>query len=524
MDVAYDRVIVARPDIFESGGDGIFQDLTKNGGKNLVVITQESLGRLKLVSNDSLGARATLGFLEHQVTVSSHPGSSHKKGGKLGQSKFSADLRYSIINENVDLVLVKGHHDKDIPGLIRKLGEHYETTGGSSPVVMTNDRADSISLKFDGVIVEKPGFLTVSSEIVNEWAVVGNDELLARLRQSESPLPLEQVVEILGGNLRLNQFVKFISKDPEYARVEGDLRWDRERTEIRDVDNLRLRLLGDREKSRKIRLGNHVSQDLLGVTPKDMGQYLALQYGLLNPDISTFFLCGSHGSGKTLLAYAAAIEQILWYGKPDRQKRGLDPEGKGGIYDRIVLLKPNQTLGGKKREVGALPGTLFDKLRDHLSCYIDAHRETALYQKMPFEDLLRHPTRGNHIFDEPRITKEIIYGGSKAHFPPHTEIMEMTYSGVMFGRSFRNTLILIDEAQNFEPYELKVIIERLGLGCKVVVMGDPWQANGEHVSTEINGLTSGMAHYLDTHFTASLTLGRNYRSQASKHAKTWRTF
>ncbi|MBI2111915.1 PhoH family protein [Candidatus Woesearchaeota archaeon] len=522
----YERIILVRPDIFEAGGDGVFRYLSEKGGKNLVVLDQDVLRRLGATEHSSLGGRAALDYLDEYVQFPEGEGrgSSRTERARTGASR-SANIRHGHVDDNLDVALIRGAGDKDLPGLVAKVGREYSTSDGSPPRVMTNNRSERIALKADRIAVEKPGFLMVNSGIVDEWAVTGNEELLAKLRESNYNLPLERAVEVLNQDLRLNQFVRFVSSSPDFARVEGDLQWDRDRNEIRGVSNLRLRLLDDREKSRKLKIGEAVLPNLLGVTPLDMSQYLALQYGLLNPDISTFFLCGSHGSGKTLLAYAAAIEQVLWYDKGERQRRGYpDADGKGGRYERIVLLKPNQTLGGKKRDVGALPGTLWDKLRDHLSSYIDAHRETDLYTQMPFEDLMRHPKLPTSLFDASRTTGDLHLNGVKARLSPRTEAMEMTYSGVMYGRSFRNTLVIVDEAQNFEPYELRVIIERLGLGCKVVIMGDPWQANGEHVDREINGLTSAMAHYVNTPFTGMLTLGRNYRSQASRHARDWRTF
>ena len=100
----------------------------------------------------------------------------------------------------------------------------------------------------------------------------------------------------------------------------------------------------------------------------------------------------------------------------------------------------------------------------------------------------------------------------------------MTYSGHVRGRSFRNTLILVDEAQNFTPYELKTIIERTGEGCKIVLMGDPAQVDNPFCSREINGLTHAIKQYIDKPYSALVTLTRNYRSQMSEDAKSWRVF
>ena len=272
-------------------------------------------------------------------------------------------------------------------------------------------------------------------------------------------------------------------------------------------------------------VGNHNRDEILGISPRDMEQYLAMQYGLLNNDVSLFFLTGAQGSGKTLLSYVCAVDQILWYEKDMRSKR-LQTDGsksKSGSYKNIILLKPNEIMGGKRRDIGALPGSLYSKIKPHLGPYLDGHRESILHEYFPFEEMLRHPRFPNDFGDKRRDCGNVKIN-NEARLPADFEAIEMTYSGFMRGRSFTNTLILVDEAQNFSPYEVKTILERMGEGCKGIIMGDPLQVDNPYCSREINGMTHAISHYLSKPYSALINLTRNYRSQVSADAQEWRVF
>ncbi len=84
--------------------------------------------------------------------------------------------------------------------------------------------------------------------------------------------------------------------------------------------------------------------------------------------------------------------------------------------------------------------------------------------------------------------------------------------------------MLIDEAQNFTPYEIKTILSRLGEGCKAIIMGDPDQTDNPSCSREINGLTHSINHYLGKPYSCLVKLSHNYRSQVSMDADAWKTY
>ena len=97
-------------------------------------------------------------------------------------------------------------------------------------------------------------------------------------------------------------------------------------------------------------------------------------------------------------------------------------------------------------------------------------------------------------------------------------------SGYLRGRSFSNTCIILDETQNFTPYEVKTIIERAGEGCKVILMGDPMQRDNPDCSRKINGLTHGIYNYLSKPYSSLVKLTRNYRSVMSRDASDWKVY
>ncbi len=506
----YHHAFVPAPDIFAFSGSDVFNHLSRKdaGRPNLVVVPMEFVDELERMQEDSYGASDALQYLKQVAT------SPPEEGIRVG--RIQDGLEVAILN--------RGEHfsPEKLEALIR---DRFALPKTTRPTFITNRAKDHLELAGKGILVEDPKFLQVSADIVHEGIIVGNDELLATLHESRDKISLERAVELLGRELFLNQFVKFTGgASYEYARVDGVLVRNSSGTRIVDVREQTLELLSHSEYGKSLRVGNHRMDSVLGVRPLDMEQYLALQYGLLNKDVSLFFLCGTQGCGKTILAYVAAVDQILWYEQKVRGLRGIVGEGKRGFYKNIVLLKPNEVLGGKRRDVGALPGTLFEKIAPYLDSYNDAHETSVLGTCFPFEEMFCHPKFKQNGFRQRSevASREKIPGG--AYLPGHTQAIKMTYSGFMRGRSFIDTLILVDEAQNFTPYEVKTIIERAGEGSKIVIMGDPLQTDNPHCSRGINGLTYAIQHYLDKPYSALVTLTRSHRSQMSADAGELKVF
>ena len=204
----------------------------------------------------------------------------------------------------------------------KRLRRHQSNDDNHRVTALTGDDAIQISLSVNGVHVERPLFLLVNSDIVLEGILEGTPNLLAQLYQSENRVSLDVASNEMGRDLFLHQFVRFRSDNQiKYARVAGNLQWNGDHSRIIGVKDLELRLLDEHEYGRKVRVGDHQMDQVLGVSPRDMEQYLALQYGLMNQEVRLFFLCGSQGSGKTLLGYVAAVDAVLCYDEEIRHRR-----------------------------------------------------------------------------------------------------------------------------------------------------------------------------------------------------------
>ena len=184
-----------------------------------------------------------------------------------------------------------------------------------------------------------------------------------------------------------------------------------------------------------------------GVKPLNIEQRFALDL-LLNRDIPLVTLVGVHGSGKTLLALASGLQFTL--------------EEK--VYRRILVGRPVIAVG---HDIGFLPGTKEEKL---------VHWMGAIYDNLSF--LLERPKGSLETAD--MDIQMLLEDGT-------LEIEAVTY---LRGRSLPNSMMIIDDAQNLTPHEIKTIISRAGEGTKVVLTGDPHQVDNYYLDAASNGLTN----------------------------------
>tara|TARA_Y100000592_G_C5472905_1_gene320560 strand:+ start:441 stop:1778 length:1338 start_codon:yes stop_codon:yes gene_type:complete len=168
---------------------------------------------------------------------------------------------------------------------------------------------------------------------------------------------------------------------------------------------------------------------------------------LMDPTVKVVSLVGRAGSGKTLCAIAAGLQQTI----------GLRGEN---VYDRVIVSRPVQPLG---KDIGFLPGTMEEKMLPWL---------------MPIQDNLQFLLGGDKNALQMYMDKGKI------------EIEALTY---IRGRSISNTFMIIDEAQNLTAHEIKTIITRVGEGTKIILTGDIEQIDNVYV----NETTNGLAHAVE---------------------------
>lgn len=185
-----------------------------------------------------------------------------------------------------------------------------------------------------------------------------------------------------------------------------------------------------------------MSQQVWGLSPRDIYQAMALQL-LMDPEIHLVNLTGSAGSGKTILALAAAIEMTV------ASKR----------YKRIIATRSTQ---GLDEDIGFLPGTEAEKMEPWLGAIVD--NLEALHE------------------DDENMHSSVDYILSKV--PLHFKSLNY-----IRGRSFQHSLIIIDECQNLTPHQIKTIITRAGTGSKVVCLGNLMQIDTAYLNPLSSGLT-----------------------------------
>jgi PhoH-like ATPase len=193
---------------------------------------------------------------------------------------------------------------------------------------------------------------------------------------------------------------------------------------------------------------------------------------LLNPDIPVVSLVGKAGSGKTLLALAAGLEQTF---------------GQGATYKKIVVTKPVEPVG---KDIGFLPGSMEEKMLPWLA---------------PIQDNLQF------LMGDDKATLELYMDKGQI------EVEAMTF---IRGRSISNAFIVIDEVQNMTQHEIKTVLTRVGEGTKIVLTGDIEQIDNVYIDATNNGLSYVVERLKEEKITGHVTLLKGERSKVATIAAT----
>lgn len=188
----------------------------------------------------------------------------------------------------------------------------------------------------------------------------------------------------------------------------------------------------------------HTNRDLWGIKPRNLEQKCAVDL-LLDDNVKLITFVGAAGTGKTLLALAAGLRKVF----------------DEAVYSRIIITRSIVPLG---KDIGYLPGTKEEKLRAWLGA---------------FYDNLEYVCRSGKEKEMGSETEKWILESDKF------QVEAITY---MRGRSIANAYIIIDEAQNLTPHEMKTVISRVGPNTKILVLGDPTQIDNAYLDADSNGL------------------------------------
>jgi len=207
-------------------------------------------------------------------------------------------------------------------------------------------------------------------------------------------------------------------------------------------------------------------QTCYGIAPRNAEQSFALR-ALMDDDIKLVTIAGTAGTGKTLLALAAALES--------RQK-----------YRQILLARPVVPLSN--RDLGFLPGDVGEKLDPYMQ---------PLYDNLT---VIRHQC-GDNTQAAQRIVEM-----------RESEKLQITPLAYIRGRSLQRIFFIVDEAQNLTPHEIKTIITRAGEGTKIVFTGDVCQIDQPYLDALSNGLSYVIHRMMGQPIYAHVTLEKGERS------------
>ncbi|NLO12048.1 MAG: PhoH family protein [Candidatus Cloacimonetes bacterium] len=222
-------------------------------------------------------------------------------------------------------------------------------------------------------------------------------------------------------------------------------------------------------------LQNYLGQEVFGITARNFEQEMALEL-LLDDTIPLVSLSGKAGTGKTLLAMAAGLQKVV----------------EESRYSRLVISRPISPLG---KDLGYLPGTKAEKFNPWMQ---------PIYDNMDILLSLHDDKKGNSIKNKkrPSIFDYIDYG--------FLELEPLTY---IRGRSLPDQFIIIDEAQNLTPHEMKTIITRAGENTKLVLTGDPYQIDIPYLDSQSNGLSVAVEKLKGEEMVGHMTLDKGERSK-----------
>jgi PhoH-like ATPase len=210
--------------------------------------------------------------------------------------------------------------------------------------------------------------------------------------------------------------------------------------------------------------------EVWGIRPRNKEQAMAFDL-LMNDNIKLVTLVGKAGTGKTLLALAAGL------------KKTVDEH----VYKRVLVSRPVIPMG---KDIGYLPGTKEEKLVNWMQPIYDnlEYILTVRKRKESIEDLI------------------------------DSDLLQLEALTYMRGRSIPNQFIIIDEAQNLTPHEIKTVVSRAGNHTKMVLTGDPYQIDNPYLDSSSNGLTYAVEKMKGQGMFGHAMLTKNERSELASLA------
>ncbi|MBZ0222899.1 MAG: PhoH family protein [Dokdonella sp.] len=360
-------------------------------------------------------------YFQHRISSNGHT--------KADNQILAAVIELRDQNQDRDVILVTKDINLRIKAKIHAItAEDYE-----------NDRAlDDFSLLYNGVSQLAADFWDRHSEL-RSWTERGHTFYEVRLRKGEDWYPNHNLY--LAGDDEVELCVQQVKDKKALLRIVDDYR--------------------------------HGSHTVWGIQARNREQNFALN-ALMNPDIDFVTLLGTAGTGKTLLALAAGLAQVM-----DQQR-----------YREIIMTRATVSVG---EDIGFLPGTEEEKMTPWMGALTDNlevltnPQENSAWGRAATNDLL-------------------------------TSRIKIRSMNFMRGRTFLNRYVIIDEAQNMTPKQMKTLITRAGPGSKIICLGNVEQIDTPYLTETTSGLTYAVDRFKSWEHSAHVTLRRGERSRLADYA------
>ncbi|CAN5291671.1 PhoH family protein [soil metagenome] len=427
-----------------------------------MIVLEELDGHKKGMTEVARNARQTSRTLD---ALAGANGADIGKGLKLdttGHPEAGGCLFFQtkVLDYTLPMSLPQGKADNQILGVVEALRKEYaprEVVLVSKDINMRvkaralglttddyqNDKVlEDGDLLYDGSLALPADFWTRQSKTIESW----QQGLHTFYRITGPIVP----------SLLINQFVFFESpgEPPLYARV----------TEIQGKTAV-LKTLKDY---------THLKNSVWGVTMRNREQNFAMNL-LMDPEVDFVTLAGTAGTGKTLMALASGLTQVL----DDRR------------YTEIIMTRATVSVG---EDIGFLPGTEEEKMGPWMGA-LDDNLE-----------VLGKTDGGSGEWGR-AATNELIRSRIK--------VKSMNF---MRGRTFLNKYVIIDEAQNLTPKQMKTLITRAGPGTKIICMGNLAQIDTPYLTEGSSGMTFAVDRFKGWPHSGHITLARGERSRLADFA------
>ncbi len=248
----------------------------------------------------------------------------------------------------------------------------------------------------------------------------------------------------------------------------------------------------DQKKGRIVRLIGQRS-DVFGIRSRSEEQQFAID-ALLDDDVKLVSLSGKAGTGKTLLAVAAGLEKIV----------------NDNVYTKLLISRPVEPMG---KDIGFLPGDMNEKLapwmqpiKDNLDFLFDLQKKHAYKSK-------RKPRKDKKGSQNRELPSQPSGSYDKLTEDGTIQVEALTY---IRGRSIPEQFMIIDEAQNLTPHEVKTIVTRAGEGTKIIFTGDTQQIDSPYLDESSNGLSYCFERLKNLSISAHITLEQGERSELAE--------